>query len=133
MSDKRDRKFTDTELDDAVDDLETIPFFRDSMRASVKRELMNIAPHYRALRWLVDTAKHKCKEWPGMSELRGLLCTRFDPADGIDEPMCSISGYSPYEQEQKYLDRVAEIKHAPLADSSREFLKQLTSGVKGIR
>ena len=42
------------------------------------------------LAWLVRQLR-KVGTWPGMSEIRGLYCLRFVPADGIEAP-CNLEG-----------------------------------------
>ena len=36
------------------------------------------------LRWLVEVAPTLYTDWPGVKEIRGLLCMKFKPADGIE-------------------------------------------------
>lgn len=106
------RKFTVDDLETACGELGTIPFFPAAERAFVMNMLRKMCPHYEALRFVVDTAVARCKQWPGMSELRGLLCSRYDALDGIDEPSCSIPGFSPEESEAKFLAQHGTIKSA---------------------
>jgi hypothetical protein len=128
-----DEKFTALDIQSACDDLATIPFFPEGSRASVMNELRRMVPHRRALDWLVKTAVARCKKWPGMSDLRGLLCTRWDAADGIDEPNCGIPGYTAEECEARYLELHERLKSldGQFADSSRRLIKQL-AGAKGM-
>ena len=44
------------------------------------------------LTWLVNAMLNHVGEWKGTAELRGVFCTRFKPADGI-EATCSIPGF----------------------------------------
>lgn len=39
------------------------------------------------------------REWPGMSEIRGLYCRMYRPADGIENPTCNIPGFTDEECE----------------------------------
>lgn len=129
----KDEKFTLDDLNIACDDLATIPYFPTSSRASVIVQLGRMCPHKRALEWLTSTAVARCKQWPGMSELRGLLCSRFDAADGLDEPTCSIPGFSAEEQEARFLERHEEIKqlaNKPVAPESRELVRRLLASAK---
>lgn len=104
------RPFTPKDLEMACAKLSTIPYFQVVNWAAVMDELRKMCPHYDALRFVVDTAVARCKQWPGMSELRGLLCSKFDAADGIDEPNCSIPGFTAEENEAKYLASHDSIK-----------------------
>jgi hypothetical protein len=104
------RKFTVDDLEIACGELATIPYFPSAERAFVMNLLRKMCPHHDALRFVVDTAVARCKQWPGMSELRGLLCTRYDAADGMDEPNCSIPGFTAEESKAKYLATHNSIK-----------------------
>jgi hypothetical protein len=52
------------------------------------------------LHWLVTELVNHVGEWPGPAEVRGLFCSRYRPADGI-EADCSLPGYSPAAGEAK--------------------------------
>jgi hypothetical protein len=125
----KEELFTERDLEAAVNDLETIPYFPKEGRATVMTHLRRMCPHKRALRWTVDTAVMKCRQWPGISELRGLLCTRFDAADGIDEPNCSIPGYSAEEAEARYIAEHEARKQLERAGPRREEAAQLVKQV----
>ena len=56
-------------------------------------ELYRSTPEQR-LAWLIDTAVTHMREWKGLPELRGLYCTRWKPADGI-EMECTIPNFTP--------------------------------------
>lgn len=130
----RDEKFTLDDLEAAVNDLESIPFFPRESRATVITHLRKMCPHKRALRWLVDTAVTNCRQWPGIAEIRGLLCSRFDAADGIDQPNCSIPGFSAEDAEARYLarhDELKQIANKPMSREASQMIKQLTAG-KGL-
>jgi hypothetical protein len=99
-------KFSIDNLRDAVDDLATIPFFPRESRSSVQRELAKMCPSYKALRFVVDAAQARCTQWPGMAELRGLLCSRYDADDGIDQPCCSIPGFTAEDAEARFLEGI---------------------------
>ena len=55
------------------------------------------------LQWLVQQAS-RLSEWPGPGELRGMLCTRFRPADGIEHE-CTLPGFTVAEREMKAITR----------------------------
>jgi hypothetical protein len=103
-------KLTDQDLIDAVEDLGMIAFFPQESKGAVMRELRKMCPNRESLLWTVSTVVAKCDKWPGIAEIRGLLCTRYDAADGIDQPYCTIPGFTPGEQEAKYLERHEEVK-----------------------
>jgi hypothetical protein len=57
-----------------------------------------------ALDWLVNQMVNRVGAWKGPAELRGVLCSRFKPADGV-EADSSIPGLRPADSEQLYLER----------------------------
>ena len=83
----QESKITQGDLERACNRLETMDFFPKEQRAVVMEELLRMAPHAEALEWTVSTAVARTGKWPGLAELRGLLCQEFTPADGIvNEP-----------------------------------------------
>jgi hypothetical protein len=125
-------KFTVEDLEMACDDLATIPFFPREERASIMRQLAKMCPHREALRFIVDTTLARCKKWPSPSDLRGLLCSRYDAADGIDEPVCTIPGLTPEEQEAKYIERLGDYKSSgSIAPSSRALIAEAAAQIGG--
>ena len=90
-------------IEEAVGRLSAIPFFPSSDGAvlEIMRQLKNMiggeivygsTPQER-LDWLVAAAVNAMRTWGGVPELRGLLCTRWKPADRI-EAYSSLPGYS---------------------------------------
>lgn len=45
------------------------------------------------LMWLISRMVDHVGYWPGPAEVRGLFCTRFRPADGV-EADCTLPGYT---------------------------------------
>jgi hypothetical protein len=107
---KPEEPFTLEDLEQACDDLELLKYPKTMQRAAIMRLFRNMVPHKRALRWLVGELVNQVGEWPGSAEVRGLLCTRFDPADGIDRPYCNIAGYTAEEAETKHIARHDQLK-----------------------
>jgi hypothetical protein len=68
------------------------------------RYLAEMCPHREALRWLVRQVVNYAAKWPGLAEVRGILCTRYDPADGIDG-YSTIPGYRADDAEMRYILR----------------------------
>lgn len=62
------------------------------------------------LEWLVRLAANVLPEWGGLSELRGLYCTRYRPIDDI-EAVSGTPGYRPAEladrAEREFFEREA--------------------------
>jgi hypothetical protein len=129
----RDDPFTPADLESACDDLAMLAYFPRDARASVMRLLRVMCPHRRALKWLVAELVNHVNYWPGPAEVRGLLCTRFDPADGIDQ-WCSLPGYTAEEAEAKHFDRHQQLAKTKgwIAEESAEIVKQLASKAKQI-
>jgi hypothetical protein len=72
--------FTEQDLVEAVGDLSTMPYFPEASRSAVMTLLRKMCPHRTALRWLVAEVVNHVGTWPGIAELRGILCSRYDPA-----------------------------------------------------
>lgn len=97
------------DLDEAVNDLSMMPYFPIEARASVMALLARMCPSKKALNWLVAECVNRVGRWPGPAELRGLLCTRFDAADGIDG-YCNLPGYTAAEMEARHIERHEQLK-----------------------
>jgi hypothetical protein len=83
-------------------------------------ELFGTAPEQR-LTWLIDTAVTHMREWGGLPELRGLYCTRWKPADGI-EMYSSLPGFTPQDSEMVVI-REGQTFKAQLQSSSPKLLE----------
>jgi hypothetical protein len=122
--------FTENDLSEAVEDLAMLPFFPAESRAAVMTLLRKMCPHRTALRWLVAEAVNHVAKWPGPAELRGILCSHYDAADGIDQ-WSSLPGYRAEDAEMKHLEAHEQIQaNQDIRGESREILKRLTDGVK---
>lgn len=127
-----DEMFTLEDLNRACDHLATLPFFPKESRGPVMTTLRRMCPHKRALEWLVAEVVNHVPSWPGLAELRGILCSHFDPADGIDH-WSTLPGYSAADGEARFLLDHEEIKARELAaNGDNEFLRQLKVKVKLI-
>lgn len=65
--------------------------------------------------WLVRTMIDEVGEWQGPMELRGVYCTRYRPADGI-EAWCSKGKFSAEQLEARAALESAEYRSLPLPD-----------------
>lgn len=63
-------------------------------REGIMRLLERMVSTPEQLRWLVDMMVDQVGEWQGPRELRGVFCTRYQPADGL-EADCSSGQFSP--------------------------------------
>lgn len=98
-------KITKQHLDEATDQMQMLEYWRSDAAfiASVQTYLAKICPNVEALEWLTAALVNHIGKWPGPHELRGLLCTKYDAADGIDA-YCSLPGFSPSDFERKHLE-----------------------------
>jgi len=80
-------------------------------RLLVMRILERMVPTVEALNWLANRLLNEVGEWPGPKELRGLLCVRYTPLDGVVVD-CSLVGFSAADLERASLyRRIAEYAH----------------------
>lgn len=119
--------FSTKDLERAVDDLAMLPFFPNDSRASVMHLLAKMCPSKTALTWLVAETVNRVAKWPGPAELRGLLCMRFDAADGIDG-YCSLPGYTPAEMEARHYEKHEQLKAGSWEQDALVGLKRIGGG-----
>lgn len=103
--------FTPKDLAEAIEDLSICEFFprEPGAQAAIMRLLAKMCPHREALKWLVAAYTNKIGKWHGPAELRGVLCTRFRPADRI-EAYSALPGYTPEDSEVAYLEEHKQLK-----------------------
>lgn len=106
-----DEKFTQRDLQMAIDDLAMLSYFPadEGARAAIMRLLARMVPHREALGWLVRTMLDRVGAWKGPMELRGVICTRWKPADGI-EAESTLIGFRGEDSEAAYLEEHAQRK-----------------------
>lgn len=99
------------DLENALDRLKLMKYFPSDpgAQAALQELLAHICPHREALEWLVFTLINQVPEWPGSHAIRGLLCTKYDAADGIDAD-CTIPGFRPQDYEARTYDAHQQIK-----------------------
>jgi hypothetical protein len=104
-------KFTRKDIEIAINRLKLMKFFPGDpgAQASLGELLARICPSLEALEWLTRTLLDRVPEWPGAHEVRGVLCTKYDAADGIDA-YCSIPGFRAADFEAQAYDRHQAIK-----------------------
>lgn len=131
-----EEKFTPADLDWAADELGMLDYFPRDSRAAVMTLLARMCPHRRALKWLVNEAVNHVGKWPGPAELRGMLCTRFDPADGVDH-WCSLPGYTAADAEAKQIElheqrKMQEKIGGYVSEENADFVKRLSGSLPGL-
>lgn len=67
-------------------------------RAMIVDFLAKLTGQKDRLEWLIMALVNHVGEWPGPKEVRGILCSRYKPADGI-KAECSIAGFTAAEIE----------------------------------
>lgn len=112
-------RFSKHDLTIAVGRLSMCRFFPtdEATRAAIGVLLAKICPSKEALNWLVDQFVNQIGEWRGPVELRGVLCWRYKPADGI-EASASISGYRPEDGEAQVFDQHQQLKAGGWAEEA---------------
>lgn len=104
-------RFQANDLESAISDLSMCKFFPTdaATQAAIGRLLAKICPHREALLWLVDTMVNRVGAWNGPMELRGVLCWKYKPADGIEATSSTI-GFRPEDGEQQSHERHLQLK-----------------------
>lgn len=95
-------------------------------QGAVMELLAQMVPSKAALDWLVSTLVNRIGRWPGPAEVRGLLCWKFPPADGINV-QCSLPGFTPEDGERLSLQHHEEAKQLAAADDPRALAEYLDS------
>lgn len=129
-------KFTQRDIGFALSELAMCRYFPsdEGTRAAIGVLLARMCPSKEALDWLVDQFVNHVGEWRGPLELRGMLCTRYKPADGI-EASSSVIGYRPEDGEARIFDQHLQLKGGGWTDeterlqiegSSRKLIEGMT-------
>lgn len=111
----------DQQIIEAVTRLTCLAMFPTNPAAhkEIMRLIARMVPTVDALEWLIVTMIDRVGEWKGTAQLRGLLCTRFKPADGV-EMDCGLPGFTPADSESAMIEQhesYREIKdpdHCPM-------------------
>jgi hypothetical protein len=130
-------KFTESNLRKAIDSLKLLKYFPADPAAhgALMELLTGMCPDLEALDWLVAELMNHVGEWPGPANVRGLLCQRCKPADGI-ETDCGIPGYTPADCEARAIRehqgrKALEIgSKQVLLERLVEFAPKMLDGVK---
>ena len=103
------------EIAKAVEDFGCLRYFPNEpgAREAVMELLERMVESPEALRWLVRTMIDEVGEWQGPMELRGVYCTRFPPADGV-EAWSSCGKFSPEAIESRAAIESAKYRALPV-------------------
>lgn len=89
--------------------------------------LQRLCGHREGLEWLVQNLVNHVSEWPGPAEVRGIYCTRFKPADGIENFNCTLPGFTPEDGEMASATR--DVAALPQGEA-RGLLESIAPGGK---
>lgn len=126
-------KITEADLRRANARMSMLSFYpSDSMAQGAIQELLaRMCPSLEALEWLVTTMIDRVGQWKGPAELRGVLCWRYRPADGV-EGNCSLPGFRPEDGEALSLERHAQLKAGGWTEEATQFLTEAAGKLKVI-
>lgn len=118
-------KITQADLKRAHQDLLMLAYYPQAAeaQAAIMRLLAKMCPHREALAWLTDTMVNRVGTWKGPAELRGVLCTRYRPADGI-EMDSSVPGFTAADGEARSIE-VHEERMRELEAMAPKLLKEV--------
>lgn len=108
---------TEDFLSEAVGRLACLRYFPTdpNARAEIMRVLDRMVGGIEQLEWLVRTMIDEVGEWQGPRELRGVFCTRYRPADGI-EAWCATGKFSAEAMENRAALESAGYRSLPAPD-----------------
>ena len=89
-------KQTARQIAEAVEQMAMLQYFPSdaSARKGIMHLLAAIVDRAERLQWLVDAMVNHIGTWYGPVELRGVYCTRFRPADGIEAYCIQSAGFT---------------------------------------
>ena len=114
-------RITAHDLAEALEELSILAYWpsAESARAAIGSLLARMVPHREALRWLVRAMVDRVGEWRGPTELRGVLCWRYRPADGISADS-TFAGFTAGDGERLSIEQAPTARDAlPSGDSGR--------------
>ena len=106
----------------AVIALANIPFAPQdpAQQDALMEAIAEFADRPDALAWTVKVAVAKWTKWIGPAELRGIYCTRFQPADGVEADVVGTRGFTAADNEAAYMETQARETAARIAEWKRE-------------
>jgi len=109
---KFDARPTKAEIVSAVGELGILDFFpkEDCEREAVMKLIERMVESKRQLDWLIATMIDRVGKWKGPKEFRGIFCTRFKPADGVEVDCRETVGFTPGELESGSIAKHEELK-----------------------
>lgn len=94
----------------AVIELANIPFApqEPAQQKALMRQIAAFADRPDALRWTIDMAVARWTRWLGTAELRGIYCSHYRPADGIEGDCVETAGLTANDNEGAQPERQLE-------------------------
>jgi hypothetical protein len=87
-------------------------YWQKESNPAVAYELGQMCPSDEILEWLVNRVIYNYNKWPGFKEVRGTLCSHFEPLDGINA-YCETGPDSAEAGEARYLEQHQQRKLLP--------------------
>lgn len=109
---------TQRDIENALDRLAILQYWPSDpvARKGIGLLLERIVDRADKLEWLVETMINRVGTWHGPMELRGVYCTRFKPADGIEANCISSSGFTAVDSERSWYEQEAKEQQERLND-----------------
>ena len=125
-------KFTLQDVQAAIAELSMLRYFpeEEAARAAIGSLMVRMVPHREALRWLVRAMVDRVGEWKGPTELRGVLCWRYRPADGISADS-TCAGFTAGDGERLSIEEAPIVREALPSGESGRMIRQLAAA-RGI-
>jgi hypothetical protein len=94
----------ESEAANAVQRMTALQYFptTEAAHAEIMDMLLEMVSEPEHLEWLLRTMRDQVGKWHGTKELRGVLCTKFAPRDGI-EAYSELPGFTPADIERENL------------------------------
>lgn len=110
---------TTKEASEAAARFAIMPFFPAEAiaRTELAATLVRMVSTPQQLEWLVQAVTGHVDRWPGLREVRAIFCTRYKPADGIEE-WSAIPGFTAGDSEADHLAKIEAPKRAEVGHKS---------------
>lgn len=92
-------------------------------RVGIMRLIKRMVTTKEQLDWLVLAMIDRVGTWHGPVEFRGVFCSRFKPADGIEANCLKCAGFTALDSEAAYTDEQPKALEGPQARKMIEGLK----------
>jgi hypothetical protein len=108
----------------AIERLQMLAYYSKDLNRPLADLLERMCPSEEALEWLVNQMVNKVGVWRGPTELRGVLCSKYNPLDRIDAWCVDTPGFSAEEGEARYFKALPSVdERGPLPPEFRRLLR----------